>query len=97
MSTQAGTNPSGTVPPVKPDNNLVGAILSTLCCCLPFGIVSIVYAAQVNAKYSGGDYDGAEDSARKSRTWMWWGIGIGVLVNCGYALVLLLGQGASNF
>ena len=31
--------------PLKPDNNLVWAILCTLLCCLPFGIVSIVYAS----------------------------------------------------
>ena len=31
-------------------NNLVWAILTTLFCCLPAGIVSIVYAAQVNGR-----------------------------------------------
>ena len=31
-------------------NNMVWAILTTLFCCLPFGIVSIVYAAQVDGK-----------------------------------------------
>ena len=40
--------PMGAPPP----NNLVWAILSTLFCCLPLGIVSIVYAAQVNGKYA---------------------------------------------
>jgi ABC-type multidrug transport system permease subunit len=88
MSSQVETNPSGTVdPPRRPDNNLVGAILSTLCCCLPFGIVSIVYAAQVNTKYSVGDYAGAEESAAKSKTWMWWGVGIGLVVNLIFILV----------
>ena len=40
----------GNQPPVKPSNNLVWAILTTICCCLPFGIVSIVYAAKVRKK-----------------------------------------------
>ena len=31
--------------PVRPDNYLVVAILTTICCCMPFGIVSIVYAS----------------------------------------------------
>jgi len=35
-------------------NYLVQAILCTICCCLPFGIVAIVYAAQVNGKVAGG-------------------------------------------
>lgn len=43
----------------KPDNNLVWAILSTFLCCMPFGIVSIVFAAQVDGKYAMGDYAGA--------------------------------------
>ena len=37
-------------------NHLVFAILATLFCCMPFGIVAIVYAAQVNGKLGGGDY-----------------------------------------
>jgi hypothetical protein len=88
MSSQVEPNPSRPAdPPRKPDNNLVGAIISTLCCCLPFGIVSIVYAAQVNSKYSAGDYAGAQDSAAKSTKWMWWGVGIGLVVNLIYVLV----------
>ena len=35
-------------PPPYVPNHLVWAILVTIFCCLPFGIVSIVYAAQVN-------------------------------------------------
>jgi hypothetical protein len=89
MSSQVETNTGRVDPPPRPDNNLVGAILTTLCCCLPFGIVSIVYAAQVNTKYSVGDYAGAADSAEKSKKWMWWGIGIGVVVNLVFVLVRL--------
>ena len=35
-------------------NYLVQAILVTIFCCLPLGIVSIVYAAQVNGKAAAG-------------------------------------------
>jgi len=66
-------------PPPKPNNNLVGAILVTLLCCWPLGIPSIVFAAQVDGKYHRGDYTGAEDSAKKSRTFMWWAIGLGIV------------------
>lgn len=65
--------------PPKPNNNLVPAILVTLFCCLPFGIISIIFAAQVDGKYSAGDYAGAAESARKSRLWMWWSLGVGVV------------------
>ena len=53
----------------KPDNCLVWAILSTCFCCLPFGIVSIVYASKVDSEWALGNYDGAEDAAKKARTW----------------------------
>ena len=41
------------------------AILATLCCCVPTGIVAIVYAARVDNKRSSGDLQGAiEDACR---------------------------------
>ena len=64
-------NNGGYVPPpptTQPDNFLVWAILGTLFCCLPFGIVSIVYASKVDRLWYAGDYDGAKDAARKART-----------------------------
>lgn len=50
-------------------NNLVWAILTTLFCCLPLGVVSIVYAAQVDGKRAAGDIAGARAAADKARTW----------------------------
>ena len=43
------------------------AILSTVLCCLPLGVVSIVYAAQVNGKWASGDAHGANESSRKAK------------------------------
>lgn len=57
----------GGVPGQKPDNYLVWAILSTLFCCLPLGIVSIVFAAQVDGKYNSGDYAGAVEASQKAK------------------------------
>jgi hypothetical protein len=53
----------------KPPNHLVWAILSTLFCCLPFGIVSIVFAAQVDSKYNGGDYAGSVAASNNAKKW----------------------------
>jgi hypothetical protein len=69
------------VPPAKPQNNLVPAILVTLFCCLPFGIASIIFASQVDSKYAAGDHAGAEASLAKSKLWMWWGFGVGLAVS----------------
>ncbi len=71
----------GPVTPVTIPNYLVQAILVTLCCCLPFGIVSIVYAAQVNAKAKSGDIQGALDSSGKAKMWCWIGFAIGLVAN----------------
>jgi hypothetical protein len=50
-------------------NHLVWAILTALFCCLPAGVVSIVYAAQVNGKIEKGDYAGAQRYSTNARTW----------------------------
>lgn len=55
--------------PPMPDNHLVWAILSTIFCCLPFGVVSIVYATQVESLYLQGRYEEAVDKSNKARKW----------------------------
>ena len=76
--------PHGTVPHVP--NYLVQAILVTIFCCLPFGIVSIVYAAQVNGKVVAGDIAGAREASQKAKTWAW--IAFGVALGIGALLFL---------
>jgi hypothetical protein len=77
--------------PSSVSNNLVWAILATLFCCLPTGIVAIVYAAQVDSKVSVGDIAGARDSARHAAIWSWVSMGLGVVFVLGYVGVVVLG------
>ena len=72
-------------------NYLVQAILTTIFCCLPLGIVSIVYAAQVNGKVAAGDRAGALESSRNAKMWAWISFGAGLVVIVGYLLLVLLG------
>jgi hypothetical protein len=65
---------SGQIP-----NYLVQAILTTVCCCLPFGIVAIVYAAQVNGKLAAGDYAGAKSASDSAKMWCWVAFGLGLV------------------
>lgn len=76
-----------------PSNNLVWGILATIFCCLPLGIVSIVFAAQVNSKWAAGDYAGARESARRARQWAIFSAAAGLLAVMLY--VVLLGAGVS--
>ena len=54
--------------PVYPGPNvpsyLVPAIFTTVLCCMPFGIVAIVYAAQVGSKLAAGDFEGRRQLLR---------------------------------
>ena len=78
--------PSG--PP--PANNLVWAILSTVLCCLPLGIASIVFAAQVNGKYAAGDLAGAQESSRKAKQFAIWSAASAVVLTAGYVAVIVV-------
>lgn len=63
----------------KVPSRLVPAILITLFCCVPFGIVAIVYAAQANGKLAAGNYQGALEDSKKATIWCWVGFGIGFI------------------
>ena len=64
----------------KPDNNMLWAILSTLFCCLPLGIVAIINAAKVDGLYRSGDYSGAV-----------YGLVIGIIWIVVYFFILMAG------
>ncbi len=51
------------------DSHLAWGIVTTLLCCMPFGIVSIVYASQVNGKQAVGNIAGAMAASRNAKTW----------------------------
>ena len=54
----------------RPSNYLIPAILMTLFCCQISGIISLVYAAQVNTKLDAGDYETAVRYSRTARNWI---------------------------
>ncbi len=82
-----GAAPGATIP-----NYLVQAILVTLCCCLPFGVVAIIYAAQVNSKLAQGDTAGAMDSSKNAKMWCWIAFAGGVALSIVYALMFAGGM-----
>ena len=64
---------------VQPKNWLVESILVTIFCCLPFGIAGIVFATQVNSKYTSGDYAGALKASQDAGRWTKIGFWIGII------------------
>ena len=87
--------PAGGMPPALVPNYLVQAILCTLFCCLPAGIVSIVYAAQVNSKLAVGDRMGAIQSSENAKKWAWVSFGVGMAVVVIY-IVIIVAAGVST-
>ena len=65
---KAGVSP--VPPPQCPPTYLVWAILSTLCCCQIFGIIAIIYAANVKTKYDRGDIDQAKKYSERAALWV---------------------------
>ena len=74
MQTPGVVIPPGAAVP----NYLVFAILTTVFCCLPAGIVAIVYAAQVNGKLQAGDYNGAQQASKNAKLWSFVSLGVGL-------------------
>lgn len=87
--------PGGYAPVPSVPNYLVWAILSTLFCCLPLGIVSIVYAAQVNGQVASGNVAGAMESSRKAKLFAWLAFGLGLGVQVLWLLITIVGAAAS--
>ena len=53
----------------NPDNYLAWAIITTVLCCLPFGIVAIIKSSRVDTLWAQGQYDEAVKSANDARKW----------------------------
>ena len=58
--------------PPCPPTNMVWAIISTILCCIPLGIVAIIYSNKVSKKYYEGDIAAAHHYSEVSA---WWCIG----------------------
>lgn len=52
-----------------PPSNMVWAVLATVFCCMPAGIVSIVYSCRVSGLYAKGDFVGAKRASDRAAYW----------------------------
>ena len=76
--------------PPKPNNYMALAILTTIFCCLPFGIVGIVKASKVNSLYMLKQYDLAMQASADAKKWSIIGIVAGLVVGIAYAALTLI-------
>lgn len=82
MATSGSNDGQGDVirGPDKPPAYLVSSILVTVFCCLPFGVVAIVYGLQVQTRWRAGDERGANHASDMAEKWMYAGIGAAFLI-----------------
>src|SRR5690349_6861774 len=61
-------------------NYLPWAIVATLFCCLPAGVVAIVFASKANSAKAMGDLEGARKAADQAKISLIVSVGLGLLV-----------------
>jgi ABC-type multidrug transport system permease subunit len=71
----------------EPDNYLIWAILSTVLCCLPAGIVSIVYSTKVSGLWAQGRYPEAQAASANAKKWAIISAIVGVVVGVIFAII----------
>ncbi len=76
--------------PIKVKTYLPEAIITTFCCCLPFGIVAIVYAAKCSTLLQNGDMVEAHVTSEKAKMWVVLSFISGIAISIIYALLELL-------
>lgn len=74
-----------------PKNWLIESILTTIFCCLPFGIAGIVNAAKVESRFYAGDYGGALAASEEAKKWTMVSFWIGLVFGVIYLFVMILG------
>jgi hypothetical protein len=94
---RVGGSSSALPPRSKPDNNLVWAILSTVLCCLPLGIVSIISATKVDNLWNNGQHEAAMAEAKKAKNWAIYAVIGAVVLWIFYFLVFLGNTDLGNF
>ncbi len=72
---------AGGVVPVSIDSGMTGAILVTLFCCLPLGIVAIVKASSVSSLLLANRIDEAKEAASSAKKWTLLALILGLIAN----------------
>jgi hypothetical protein len=75
----------------------VFAILTTLFCCLPFGIVSIVKASQVSGLWASGRYAESQAASDSAKKWAMWSLIAGIVVFVIYGILIAVGAVNMDF
>jgi hypothetical protein len=56
------------------------SIVAIICCCLPAGVVSLVYAIKVDPAIQAGNIAAAKEASKNAKMWFWISFGVGIVV-----------------
>lgn len=80
-----------------PDSNLVWAILCTVLCCLPLGIVAIIKATSVEKLWAQGRHEEAQKASDDAKKYSIWGaVCFGIFMILYLLLIFVVGLGAAG-
>ena len=77
--------------PVNIPTYMAQAILATIFCCLPFGIVAIVNASKVSGLIANGDFENATKCSLQAKKWVNWAVIAAVIYVVFYGIIAILG------
>ena len=93
---QQGSYQQPQQPPVlQPSSHLGLAILTTICCCLPLGIVAIIKGNDVGKLYAAKQYDAAMAASNEAKKWCIYGIVAYFVIGAILGLIGLIGGAAA--
>jgi hypothetical protein len=75
----------------------VPAIISTLCCCLPAGIASIVYSSKARSNRDMGNIPAALEAAKQARMWLIIAVVAGLAVGAIYFVIMMAGSTDTSY
>lgn len=79
-----------------PETNLLVAILSTLFCCFPIGILAIVNAVRVSQLWRNGQDDAARAAAAKAKKYAFWSVLAAIAFWVIFSVTMLVTNGSSS-
>jgi hypothetical protein len=79
-----------------PNNYLVFGILTTIFCCLPLGIVSIIFSSKVNSLWAQGDFERAYIASSKAKKFALFALFAGIIIAVLGFVVAIYSSTATN-
>jgi hypothetical protein len=75
------------------EDHLVKAIISACLCCLPFGIMAIVYSTRVKQALKAGDFNAAREESGKANFWG----NLSIITGIGVIITIFVSQSLTEF